>query len=204
MTRWASNTNETTAAQSSVYIVTLAKFEFDSGTLFVHDGVGPLVFDGDTYVGVGNYGSFDIVDENIDNVARGIRVSLSGVDPAIIPTVMTEIYQGRNATFYIAFLNDDMAFVANPEEVWAGRMDVMSISMDKNSATIELRCEYRLRKEPSVARYTDEDLRLQYSGDRFFDLLSKIPGYVSQWGDKRNSYKGGDFVPQPGIYEQER
>jgi len=204
MTRWASNTNETTAAQSSVYIVTLAKFEFDSGTLFVHDGVGPLVFDGDTYVGVGNYGSFDIVDENIDNVARGIRVSLSGVDPAIIPTVMTEIYQGRNATFYIAFLNDDMAFVANPEEVWAGRMDVMSISMDKNSATIDLRCEYRLRKEPSVARYTDEDLRLQYSGDRFFDLLSKIPGYVSQWGDKRNSYKGGDFVPQPGIYEQER
>ena len=191
MTRWVSNTNSTEAAKASVYIITMAKLEFGSGTVYVHDGVGSVTFGGNTYLGVGKYGSFDIIDENVDTVARGIKVTLSGVDATLVPIVMDEVYQGKPATFYVGFLNSDMMFVADPEEIWSGRMDTMSITMDQNSAVISLSCEYRLRKEPVLARFTDEDQRLAFAGDNFFNLTQFIPRYKASWGDKPSTFGGG-------------
>ena len=195
MTRWVSNTNQTEAAKASLFIITMAKLEFDSGTVYVHDGVGSVTFDGNTYLGVGKYGSFDIIDENIDTVARGIKVTLSGVDTSLIPIVMDEVYQGRPATFYVGFLDQNLNFVADPEEIWSGRMDTMSISMDQNSAVISLSCEYRLRKEPVLARFTDEDQRLAFAGDTFFNLTQFIPRYKATWGDKPTNFSGGGGRP---------
>ena len=204
MTRWASNTNETQAAKAATYLAVLCKIEFDGGTIYAHDGVGSLVFDGNTYIGVGTFGSFDIIDENIDNVARGIRLSLSGVEAGLVSTVMTEVYQGRVVTLYLGLLAEDMTFVDTPEELWSGRVDTMSIAMAQNTATISVSCEYRLRKEPVIARYTDTDQRMAYAGDRFFDLTQKIPQFKATWGDKPNTYGGGyggggyPGVPIPG------
>jgi hypothetical protein len=146
-------------------------------------------------LGVGKYGSFDIIDENIDTVARGIKVTLSGVDTSLVPIVMDEVYQGRPATFYVGFLDQNLNFVADPEEIWSGRMDTMSISMDQNSAVISLSCEYRLRKEPVLARFTDEDQRLAFSGDTFFNLTQFIPRYKATWGDKPTNFSGGGGRP---------
>jgi hypothetical protein len=193
VTRWASNTNQTQAAKPATYLVTLCELAFDSGTIRVHDGAGTLSFGGNDYLGIGTYGSFDIVDENIDNVARGIRLTLSGVDSSFISTMMTETYQGRTVTLYLGLIAEDMTFVDDPEELWSGRVDTMKISMDSNSAVISVSCEYRLRKEPVIARYTDTDQRLAYSGDRFFDLTQKIPQFRATWGDKPNSYAGGGY-----------
>jgi len=195
MTRWVSNTNQTEATKASLFIITMAKLEFDSGTVYVHDGVGSVTFDGNTYLGVGKYGSFDIIDENIDTVARGIKVTLSGVDTSLVPIVMDEVYQGRPATFYVGFLDQNLNFVADPEEIWSGRMDTMSISMDQNSAVISLSCEYRLRKEPVLARFTDEDQRLAFAGDTFFNLTQFIPRYKATWGDKPTNFSGGGGRP---------
>lgn len=195
MTRWVSNTNETEAAKASLYIVTMAKLEFGSGTVYVHDGVGSLTFDGNTYQGVGQFGSFDIIDENVDTVARGIKITLSGVDSSLVPIVMTEVYQGRPATFYVGFLNESLQFVADPEEIWSGRMDTMTVSMDQGSAVISLSCEYRLRKEPVLARFTDEDQRLAFAGDNFFNLTQFIPRYKATWGDKPTNFSGGGGQP---------
>lgn len=188
MSRWVSGTNSTEADKASIYLVVLAEFNFDSGMIRVHDGVGPLTFSSNTYQGIGSYGSFDIIEENTETIARGLKVTLSGVETSLISTVMTEVYQGREATFYLGFLDANMAFVDTPEEIWSGRMDTMSISFGESSAVITLSCEHRLRKEPMVARYTDQDQRLAYSGDRFFDLVTKIPQFKASWGDKPNSY----------------
>jgi hypothetical protein len=195
VTRWTSATNQTEAAKPAIYLVTLCDLAFDSGTIRVHDGVGPLSFGGNTYLGVGSYGAFDIVDEGIDNIARGVRLTLSGVEPSLISTVMTETYQGRTVTLYLGILAEDLTFVATPEELWSGRIDTMKITLDQSVASISVSCEYRLRKEPVIARYTDTDQRLAYSGDRFFDLTQKIPQFKATWGDKPSSYGGGGGSP---------
>jgi hypothetical protein len=126
-------------------------------------------------------------------------LTLSGVESGLVSTVMTEPYQGRTVTLYLGLLAEDMTFVATPEELWSGRIDTMSISLDQNAATISVACEYRLRKEPVIARYTDTDQRLAFAGDRFFDLTQKIPQFKATWGDKPNSYGGYGGGGYPGM-----
>jgi hypothetical protein len=202
VTRWSSATNQTQAAQPSTYLTVLCELAFDSGTIRIHDGVGSLSFNGNTYQGIGQFGSVDVIDESVDNVARGLRLTLSGVDSSLIPTVMTENYQGRTVTLYLGLLDENINFVDTPEEMWSGRIDTMTITMDQGTASISVNCEYRLRKEPVIARYTDADQRLAYSGDRFFDLTQKIPQFRSSWGDKSNAY--GGKPPPPSTKDMEK
>ena len=42
-----------------------------------------------------------------------------------------------------------------------------------------------------IARYTNEDQQLLHSGDRFFDLVTNIKGFVSKWGELSVGGSGG-------------
>jgi len=99
---------------------------------------------------------------------------------------------------YLGFVNSATgALLDTPETIWEGRMNQMTFNIDKGSAVIELTCEHRLRREPRIARYTDEDQRQAFSGDRFFDLTYAIPGFVSKWGSRDTGYGGGAKYPGP-------
>jgi hypothetical protein len=201
VTRWVSGTNASRAAEEAVYLVVLADLDFSSGHVRVHDGGGDLVFGGNTFSGIGTFGSLEMIEENVDTIARGVLASLSGIESSLIATVMTEVYQGRAATFYLGLLNESLQFVDTPEEIWSGRMDTMSITLAQRQASIRLACEHRLRREPQAARMTDEDLQLQYSGDTFFGLMAQIPLYKAAWGDKPNSFNAPVFDPSSfGLY----
>lgn len=192
MTRIVSATNSTEADKLAIVAVVLADLNFASGMVRVHDGSGKLAFGGNDYLGVGQFAGVDVIDENVDFVARGIRLTLSGVDSTFVTPTMDEVYQNRTVTLYLGFVNQATgALLDTPETLWEGRMNQMSLKIDKGSAVIELTCEHRLRREPRIARYTDADQRLAYSTDRFFDLIHVIPGFVSRWGSRDSSYGGG-------------
>ncbi|MDQ5975733.1 MAG: hypothetical protein QG661_2942, partial [Actinomycetota bacterium] len=131
--------------------------------------------------------------EDIDVIARPLRMTLSGIDSSLITTAMTEEYQGRSATIYLAFVNPETnALVDTPETVWEGRMDSMSIEISRGQATINLSCEPRLRREPRIARYSSEDQQLAYATDTFFDLVMTIPTFKGFWGARTSQY-GNQF-----------
>jgi hypothetical protein len=183
MSRWNSGANATAAAQASVGMVTLCDLDFASGTLYLHDSGGTLSFGGHSYLGVGVYGTIDVVAEDLENVPRGLKVTLSGVEPGLVTTAMQENYQGRRVTIYVGLLDpNSMVFAAPPESVWEGRMDYMQIEIAQNSGTITLNCEHRLQREPLVARYTQQDQNIAHPGDNFFDLLAQIPMTTASWG----------------------
>lgn len=192
MTRVVSATNSTEAEKLSVIVVILADLDFSSGMVRVHDGNGTLSFGGNTYLGVGTFAGVDAVDENVDFVARGIKLTLSGVDSVFVTPTMNEVYQNRTVTMYLGFVNGATgALIDVPETLWEGRMNQMQINIDKGSAVIELTCEHRLRREPRIARFTDADQKLVYSNDSFFNLLSSIRGFVNRWGSRDVAYSGG-------------
>ena len=183
MTRWANSVNSTAAAQTSVGMVTLADLHFDSGTIYVHDGFGPLQANGNTYLGLGSYGSMDAVVEAMDGLAKAVVLTLSGCENNLITSAMTENYQGRAVTIWIGLLDvNSLAWYANPEICWAGRMDYIQIDIGPQSSTIKLNCEGRLNREPMVARYTDQDQQLAHAGDNFFNLLWQVPLASCNWG----------------------
>lgn len=185
MTRWASPANATAAAASSVALVTLVSLAFDGGTIYVHDGFATLVnpVDGQTYSGLGDYGGLDTVEETTETIAKPLTLTLSEVPTGLVSDAMTENVQGRVVTIYVGLLDvNAMTWIANPEVVWEGRMDYITISLGQGKATIELRCENRLNREPLVARYTDQDQQIAFPGDTFFNLLWMIQNASAGWG----------------------
>jgi hypothetical protein len=185
MSRFDSSTNETASERPSVRIFVACDLDFASGHVRAHDGIGTLSWGGNDYDGVGQFGGIEIAEESIDLIAMPLRLKLSGVDASLVATAMDEVYQGRQATLYFGLVDASThQLIDTPEVLWEGMMDQMTVNLADGVGEINLSCEHRLRREPRIARYTHEDMQLQYPGDRFFDLLPAIAGYRGKWGAK--------------------
>jgi hypothetical protein len=185
VSRHESVANEAAAALPAVMICIAADLDFATGNVRVHDGVGTIQINGDSFEGVGKFGSVELVEEGIEVIARPIVLKMSGVEASLIVEATTEIYQGRAVTIYLCLYNPTtQQLVDAPETLWTGKMDTMSVRLAGDQSEVSLRCEHRLRREPIIARYTDADQKLAYSGDRGLELVPKIPGFRGKWGEK--------------------
>lgn len=197
MSRFDSSTNEAASERPSVRIFVACDLDFASGHVRAHDGIGTLTWGGNDYLGVGQFGGIEIAEESIDLIAMPLKMKLSGVDASLVSLAMGEVYQGRQATLYFGLVDTNThQLIDTPEVLWEGMMDQMTVNLADGVGEINVSCEHRLRREPRIARYTHEDMQLQYSGDRFFDLLPTIAGYRGKWGATDMS---GTVIHLPGY-----
>ena len=203
MSRVASSLNATELAKPDIQMSMAVDLAFPSGNLRLHDGPGPLTIGGNTYEGTGKVQILEKIEEGLEVIARPVQVLLSGVDASIISTVRTDKYQNKQVTIYLCLFNQTTGdLVDTPEVVWEGRMDVITIRLAKDEASILINCEHRLRREPRIARYTDQDQQIAYSGDRFFDLTPKINGFPPRWGTKGAQNDGRSLMTSPITPQQ--
>ena len=213
MTRWVSTLNDANAATNQICLVTLAQLNFLSGTLYLNDGFGTLTWSGVPYLGLGDYGQIDAVQESTEVLAKQLILTLSGVDPSLVVSAMTENYQGRVVSLFVGLLDlNKLSWIDNPELAWEGRMDYMTVAIAQNSATISMICQNRLNRESLVSRYTDTDQQIAYPGDTFFNLIWQIPLSSATWGSVNvqhpanvlpTRYPGASAIPRSypfGIY----
>ena len=202
MTRWSSSINSTEADQVSVTIATLIELDFVGGFIRVHDGIGSLTYNGESYDGVGVYAGVDGIAEDIEVSPKGLTLTLSGIPQDMAPDVLAETgYQNRRCTLYIGLLNKDTgAWIDTPEILWEGFMDYMELSGSEGQLKISLHIEDELRREPPMAWYTDEDQQTRYSGDRFFSDLPNVQIYRATWGQTQVASGAG----WPNLYDSIR
>jgi hypothetical protein len=185
VSRAESAANEAALELPEVMICVAADLDFVTGNVRVHDGIGTIQIGGNSFDGIGKFGSVELVEEGIEVIARPVVLKLSGVEASLIAEATTEIYQGRAVTLYLCLYNPrTQALVDTPETLWTGKMDTMSVRLAGDQSEVSLRCEHKLRREPLVARNTDADQQLRYPGDRFFERVPKIPGFAGKWGEK--------------------
>jgi len=183
MSRFASSANETEAAKTSIFMVTMVDLDLESGHVYAHDAIGTITFNGNSYLGVGQYGGINVVEEAIDITAKPLVLTLSGVDPSLISSAMAGNNQGRAVTVYMAlFDGQTQQFIDTPESVWVGRFDWPKIDVDQNTGTITVHCESRLRQSPRISLQTDQDQQIAYPGDTFYNRITDIANYRSNWG----------------------
>lgn len=200
MSRVTSSDNATALQQPNVQLCIAVDMDFPSGHIRLHDAPGPLTIGGYTYEGTGKVLLSGAVEESIDVIAKPITLTLSGVDADMIGTARAGGYQGRSITLYLALFSISGDLIDTPEILWEGRMDAISIRLGYGEASLTLNCEHRLRREPRIARYTNQDQQLAYSGDRFFDQVPKIQGFRSKWGDKGVANDGRTGSPYDAKY----
>lgn len=199
MTRIVSSTNADALAAPAIEARVLVFLDFPSDPVYANDGTTDIVWNGNTYLGAGEIGAVESVGESVDNLAKPVTLTLSSL-PEIVAMARDEVYQNEQALLMLGIIDGSTGqLLADPETLWEGRMDVLDIRLDAQLGQITLNLEHRLRREPRIARYTDPDQQLAYSGDTFFNMLQSIPGFVSQWGNEKARYGGpGGSIWSPG------
>ena len=165
------------------------RVDFVSGPVYVWQGVGPIVWNGHTFTGIGSLGSVSTIEEGATIEAKGITLSLSGVDVAWLSDILLEFQQGLPAIVWLGAFDTNQELVPDPVIAWSGRTDQPTIEMDGQTATISITCESRL-VEMNVAvdrRYTNEDQQLDYPGDRGFEFVNSIQDARIFWGSSPSS-----------------
>lgn len=171
------------APKNLVVMSVFAFLDIDGDPIRVCDSGCTHRWGGFEWLGVGRFGSIDVVSESIEMITSPVTLTLSGVEEQYIQAAMASAYRGRDVELYLGFFDPDtLRLIDTPEEIWSGHMDVMTIEGDHGTAVIKVTCEHRLRLAPVTARYTDEDQRTRHPLDVFFNKLHLISTYIGRWG----------------------
>lgn len=176
----------TALSAQHVALVTFAKLQFPSGTLYLHNSIGTYTWGGNDWLGTGDLGQISQIEEGADVSPYKITLSLSGLDPDISGAALTEDYYLQPVTVYLGVLDADDALLADPTVVWEGAMDQMNLSVGAEGGdVISLTAESELARfnKASNLKYTAAQLQSDYPGDLGFDLMADVDGAKLRWGD---------------------
>jgi hypothetical protein len=178
------------------------KLNFDSGSLKLWTGYGDITVDSETYTGGGQFLGISSVEETVEVAARGVTMSLNGIDASLITLALTENYQTRSAKVFLGVISSG-AVVADPYLVFDGRMDVMTIDDGGETATISMTAESRLidLERPKLRRYTSEDQKLNHPDDIGLDFVASLQEKEIAWGSGKDDV--GFVYPVTNPYDIE-
>tara|TARA_R110002073_G_scaffold1337_4_gene9305 strand:+ start:2070 stop:2702 length:633 start_codon:yes stop_codon:yes gene_type:complete len=198
----------TALAQQHVSIVSFAKLEFPSGTVYVHNSIGTYNWGSQNWLGVGSLGSISKVEEGMDVSPYAITLTLSGLDADMSSAALTEDYFMHPVTIYLGVLNADDVLIADPTQIWAGFMDQMNVSVGADGGdAIQLIAESELSRF-NVSRnlmYTNAAQQQRHSGDLFFSHIQDVQGAKFDWGAKtpgQSGAGGGNPGSRDGEHEK--
>lgn len=167
----------------TLYPAFLADITFTSGVSHVWSGVGPLIWNGNTYIGVGSLGQVGDVNEATEIRADGTSLTLSGIDSTLLNDCLNDIQIGAPVTVWFASLTSTGA-IRGVYQLFAGTVDKPTFQTEAKTVTIGLNLENKLYnlQRPSVRRYTSADQRLHYPTDSAFSWVESLNDIALRWG----------------------
>lgn len=167
----------------------LVSIQFASSTVYAWSGTGTLTWNGVDFAGVGSMGEVAVVEEGSSVQARGTTLTLSGIDLNLLGDALNDLRQGLPVTIWLALFDETPAVIGNPVIAFRGRVDQPTITVNGNTATIQINCESRLMdlNVPATRRYTNEDQWRDWPGDRGFEFVNSVQEVTIYWGRTPNS-----------------
>jgi hypothetical protein len=174
---------QTAIAQPNLVALLFVELDFASGFLRLTTAGHNVTWNSQTWTGVGLLGAVESIREDTGLQANGVKLTLSGVDPQVISIALQQAYQGRPAKIWVAFVNDAGAIIADPLQIFGGRMDNMNVS-DGQTAAVVLNLENELAAwdRPRVRRFTDADQQAEYPGDLGMQFVTEAANRTLTWG----------------------
>lgn len=161
----------------------------DSGvieTVYMWTGLGSITWNGQTWLGLGSLIGITTSEEGTTVEARGITITLSGIDVSLLAGALQEFQVGLPVLVYLGLFDNasPISLIANPVTVWAGQMDAPTLDVGGETAAISIACETRLLElNVSVERrYTHDDTQLEHPGDLGCAFVSGLQEITVSWG----------------------
>lgn len=176
-------TAPTAFADIELAVFLAVEMEFDSGTERFWNGYGTVTIGGEEYYGAGDILGFSAVEEVSEIAARGVAITLSGLNTSMISAALQENYQNRPLTVYYGVIESGVYSTAT---LFKGRMDTMNIVESGETSTVEITAENRLidLERARTYRYTSEDQKALYPNDLGLDFVADLQDKTVNWGRK--------------------
>lgn len=167
-------------------------FAFSPNRLNLWTGYNDLFFDSKTFTGSGNLLEISNLEETADIKATGMTIKLSGIDSSILSEILTEDAQGINAGVYFGVLtttDNQTVIVDTPYKIFDGFIDTLSIQEGSDTAIVSANLENKLiTLERALAkRYTDQDQKQAFAGDRGLEFVDDLQNKSVVWGGGSNN-----------------
>ena len=161
---------------------------FSTGTLYLWNGYGDISLTAggstNTYTGLGDATGISPIDEQSAIQASGANLVLNGVKSSLISTALSAQYTNRDGKIFLGMFDTSKSVIADVYTLFVGKMDVMIIRETGETSTIELKLENRLvaLERAIERRYTDEDQKNLFSGDKGFEFVPDLQDKQLVWG----------------------
>jgi hypothetical protein len=164
--------------------VLFLQMQFTDGPIHVWSGLGTLTWNGIQWTGLGEMGTISSVEESSEIKATNVTFTLSGIPHDLIVHALGQVRQGNPVLLWFGALGNNGNVLADPLQLFAGRMDVPSIDEGAQTSTISISVENRLidLNRSRERRFTDQDQQIDHPGDLGFQLVQFIQNWNGTWG----------------------
>ncbi len=171
-------------ATGAIFPIVLVMLTFKSGTRYVWTGIGTLVWNAQSFIGIGSAGSVGAISEGTEVTAAGTTVGLSGIDPVLQAECLTDIQLGAPAKIWFGLMTARGVLVGSPYLVFSGLVDKPTFSIAPETLSISLALESRLvdLSRASQRRYTAADQHRNYPDDTGFNWVEILNDISLRWG----------------------
>jgi len=195
------------AAQSGREILHLISIDLPTvGTLYLCTAPHDVDWDSETWEGIGGAIGFEGVAESEDKKSGRVKITVSGVDQAVLASLLTYNIRGRVVELYYAHLNTETgAIVSDPFLLFQGYanegIQVEEIRDTRGRGTVDIKLTavdrfIYIGRGRGIECNTASHQR-HFSGDTFFQHVPKLMGKTIEW---RGTRKRGISALTPGEH----
>lgn len=181
---------------SSLRPVLFVQIQFTSQTSYIWSGRGNITWNGQQWIGIGDFGAISAMTESSEIAAQGLTLSLSGIDPDMLGHALNEVRQNYPVKIWFGAIStanpaidNAPVVVADPWQAFSGRIDVPTVDEGGDTSTISITVESRLidLNRSRERRYTDADQQSEFPGDLGFSYVPALQDWTGTWGKSDGS-----------------
>ena len=161
------------------------EFKFLSGTQYACTANRTVTWGGHDWLGLGAIGGISAVEESDGIDAKSLSFTINAAQPEWLAMAVgsVEEYRGREINLYFCPLDESFVLVGTPQRCWRGIMDTVSVGIDGDEASIQLKAEtsaYGLKRRPAL-RLNAAQQKQAYPTDTGFDYLTDLIANPQTW-----------------------
>lgn len=162
-------------SDSSFYNVWLVYLDWPSGAIRAHSGVGVINFQGQSWIGVGRFGTITLPSEGFGIASFPAEIEIHGL-PSEVADFLDAPIRNRSVEIYGAVVTERAGnvVVGSPFELWQGYMDALSFkaALDEENGQSSLTYSILLQarggptaRTAAEIYHTAEDQSSKFPGD---------------------------------------
>jgi hypothetical protein len=182
-------------AAKTLQLAMFVELAFADNTLYLFGGIGSFTPAGpawsptstfpygQTFTGLGWLGKLSGIPQTTTVQAQNITLSLSGIPAALVAEVVSQVRVTGTGTVWLGFFDSSGNLLEDPVQLFAGSLDVPSLTDGGDTSTISITCEnplLSLNLSPD-RRFDDPDQQLYFPGDLGMSFVEKLQNLQLFW-----------------------